>query len=252
MDKNIGAALTTPANKNYYYGLYGIERIGVASGRKYFDTLDWYATGADTLVNTQGRNGNWAAIGAGSQRGLQHSLFGSRPRTGCDEQARILAFRARQSCARTMEQRPRDCANLVRSIGRSLERDLNWQIVNLKVGSADLHDAPILYICGNKELSFSNEELAKLRSFAEEGGLILGNADCGSLAFSSSFLKLGHLLFPRYEFRDLPVNHVIYTDEQSKWITGGKASSPGPVKWRARAHAACSRSGPVACVSRTP
>ena len=44
-------------------------------------------------------------------------------------------------------QRPRDLANLSRYIGKQTERELNWQIVNLKAPVEELHDAPILYIC---------------------------------------------------------------------------------------------------------
>ena len=39
--------------------------------------------------------------------------------------------------------RRRDGANLARWLGKEMERDLNWQIVNLEVPVEDLHEAPI-------------------------------------------------------------------------------------------------------------
>ena len=44
------------------YGLYGIERIGVASGRKYFGTVDWYKLGAEPIVKRQAAGGSWGAL----------------------------------------------------------------------------------------------------------------------------------------------------------------------------------------------
>src|SRR6185437_10449718 len=83
----------------------------------------------------------------------------------------------------------------------------------LKVSVDELHDAPILYISGSQELVLSNQDIEKLRQFVEQGGMILGNADCNNKQFVQSFQKLGTKLFPKYEFRKLSANHPIF-DEQ--------------------------------------
>jgi hypothetical protein len=54
----------------------------------------------------------------------------------------------------------------------------------------------------------------KLKQFIEEGGLILGNPDGDSRGFEVTFRKLGQELFPQYEFRELPADHVLFTNEQ--------------------------------------
>jgi len=110
-------------------------------------------------------------------------------------------------------QRPRDVANFAHWAGKMTEEWLNWQVVNLKVSAADLHDAPILYIAGSLLLKFTADEIKKLRQFAEGGGIILGNADCGNANFSKSFIELGRELFPKYEFRELPKSHAIYEQQ---------------------------------------
>jgi hypothetical protein len=115
-------------------------------------------------------------------------------------------------------ERPRDCANITHWMAKQLEKDLNWQIVNLKVDVDDLHDAPILYVAGNQNLLLSADAEKKLKQFVEQGGMILGNADCGTEAFAKSFEKLGQKLFG-YEFRNLPADHLILTSpfHHSKW-----------------------------------
>ncbi len=204
------------------YGLYGIERIGVASGYKYFDTFNWFEEGASKLIKTQQDDGHWEAADGGDIAGTCFAtLFLSRGRAPvvmnkleydkADGDKRVDA---------NWNERPRDVANLTHWIAKQNERDLNWQIVNLKVSVDDLHDAPILYISGNQPLSFLPEEEAKLRQFVQQGGIIFGHADCGSDNFSKSFRELGTKLFPTYEFRELPKEHPIYTNEQfmrSKW-----------------------------------
>ncbi|MDB5322102.1 MAG: hypothetical protein JWN40_3733 [Phycisphaerales bacterium] len=201
-----------------YYTLYGIERIGVASGYKYFGTLDWYDDGAEYLVRSQGANGGWGTGVADTCFAILFLVRGRAP-VVMNKLEYDIDTAGDKPKPGNWNQRPRDCANLVRWMGRQLERDLNWQIVNLKVPVDDLHDAPILYIAGNQAISFSEAEEKKLRQFVVQGGMIVGNADCAQPAFALAFQKLGQKLFPAYEFRDLPDNHLIMTTPYhfSKW-----------------------------------
>jgi hypothetical protein len=61
--------------------------------------------------------------------------------------------------------------------------------------------------------------MAKIKLFVEQGGLVLGHADCSSENFVNGFKAMASKMFP-YEFKPLPENHVIYTNQQfprSKW-----------------------------------
>ncbi len=200
--KNVGG-------RRGYYTLYGIERVGVASGYKYFGTIDWYDDGADFLVRTQAANGSWGADLPDTCFAMLFLVRGRAP-VVMNKLEYALDANGDKVKPANWNERPRDAANLTRWMGKQLERDLNWQIVNLKVSVDDLHDAPILYIAGNQNLMFSDADQAKLKTFVEQGGMILGNADCASDAFANSFQKLGQKLFPEYEFRELPKDHLIF------------------------------------------
>lgn len=198
-----------------YYTYYGIERIGVASGRKYFGTIDWYQEGANTLVHNQGKDGGWRGTWGEIPSTCFSLLFLSRGSAPIMmNKLQYETPHAVTGVTNVWNERPRDAANLARWTGKQLEHDLNWQIVNMEVSPDDLHDAPILYISGSQELAYSPAKLAKFREFVEGGGMIMGNADCARPEFVKSFIRFGADLFPKYEFRQLPPNHPIYIHEQ--------------------------------------
>jgi len=199
-----------------YYGMYGVERIGVASGRRYFGALDWYKVGSDSLVKSQKPDGAW---GDEEEHSNAHKVpntsfalyFLTRGRAPVLMSKLEYTSTTRDGKDAPWNQRPRDLANFSRWMTRNLDNKFtNWQVVNLKVAPEELHDAPILYIAGNEPLNFGDNDLAKLRQFAEQGGLILGNADCASPKFLTGFRALARKLFPKYEFRDLePTSPVL-------------------------------------------
>ena len=203
--------------KAEYYGcytLYGVERIGVASGLKYIGPTDWFQYGADWCIRRQSPDGFWF-----SPNDLDSTcmavLFLARGR------APILINKVQYTDADgptagkdgPWNQRPRDVANFVRWAGQRTERDLNWQITNLTVSDADLHDAPFLWLSGNRALRLAPDQKQKLKRYCQQGGMILFNADCGGGPFVASVTALAKELFPDYEFRDLPPGHPAYAQQ---------------------------------------
>ncbi|MEZ0265031.1 MAG: DUF4159 domain-containing protein [Phycisphaerae bacterium] len=212
----------TYARSFHHVTLYAVERVGVAGGLKFFGTADWYDKGANWLVKKQKPDGSWLE-GAGG------ALF-TAPVDTAFSLLFLVRGRAPVAIAKldyssdpkkpvAWNQRPRDVANAVRYVGRSLERDLNWQVVNLKVEATELLDAPVLYLSGSQPLALTEEQIGKLRAYAEMGGIIMGHADCGNALFAKSFRELGSKLFPKYEFRELPAGHILYNNnyKHSNW-----------------------------------
>lgn len=204
-------------SRDYPYAtLYAVERIGVASGRKYFGSIDWYDKGAAWLMTKQQRDGAWPRDDHGFVANTSFAiLFLSRGRAplGMNKLDYTMSGTRRPAL---WNQRSRDVANATRWVGRQLEKDLNWQIVNLSAPVEEWHDAPILYISGSEPIVLDAAGKAKIKQFIESGGLVLGNADGANQNFVTSFRNLGQELFKEYEFRPLPADHVIYTRQQFK------------------------------------
>lgn len=198
-----------------YYTLYGTERIGVASGLKYFGDLDWFDAGADYLLQRQRDDGSWGGV----RNTCFALLFLSRGREPVmmNKLRYTLTPPRGEAVEARWNQRPRDVANAALYTGNKSERTLNWQIIDLERGNVgDLHDAPIAYVSGDQPLFLAEQQIAKLQRYLLEGGLLVANADCNNGGFKKSLEDLANDLFPGqpWEWRNLPQNHPIYVDQQ--------------------------------------
>ena len=186
-----------------YYFLYGIERVGLACGYKYFGSADWYKLGAERLLAAQQPNGAW--------KGKWNEVISTSLAT-------LFLVRGQHPVAFNKlefkgdwNNRPRDLAQLTRWQSGSFERTLNWQVINLKVPVEEWHDAPILYISASDAPEFSEADLQKLRRYIHQGGTILSATECGGKGFREGIREVYKKILPGYELLPVPANHPLYT-----------------------------------------
>jgi Domain of unknown function (DUF4159) len=186
------------------YTLYGLERVGLASGYKYFGAHDWYSEFAQKLINQQHADGSWGSGGNDSLVDTSYYLlFLARGRHP------ILFNKLRYEG--NWDAHSRDVMHLSRYASKQLERPLNWQVVNLRHNWFEWLDAPVLYISGTTAPDFSEQDYNALRTYVEGGGLIFTQADDDSPAFTKWVAFAAHKMFPRYEMMTVPADHPLYS-----------------------------------------
>jgi len=202
LDKNFSADRNPGRGESYYYYyLYGVERVGLASGYKYFGKKDWYKLGTAALLARQHGSGGWGSLEDTAfallflARGRHPVLFNK------------LQYSGTWNC------RPRDLANLTRWVSRTFETQVNWQIIHLGVPVSEWHDAPILYISGATAPKFSDADLDKMRRFVHQGGMIFSEAAGNRTTFTLAMRKYYARLFPEYEITRLDGGHPLFSRE---------------------------------------
>ncbi len=214
---------STPGNAaDLYYFLYGVERVALASGYKYFGKSDWYRTGVKRLLETVTSGGAWPHHYSNTDgtprddvstafallflvRGRNAVLFNKL-------QFPSVGTRKNETNTTDWNCRPRDIAMVTAWLGRTYEMSLNWQIVSLQeTPIAEWHDAPVLYIGGSKEPRFLDQDLIKLRKYVLQGGTILSCTECNGAGFRKGIREAYKRMFPEYEMISLPLTHELCT-----------------------------------------
>ena len=200
-------AWTCSAPNTHYvgYDLFGIERVGLASGFKYFGSHDWYRELAGKVAAWQFPNGSWGHEDHGVDTVVETAymlLFLSR--------GRHPVMMTKLKFGEYWDNRPRDLANLAKFAGRELERPLNWQVVGIEHDWPDYFDSPVLYIASHEAPKLQEADYAKLRNFVLAGGLIFTQADGGSDAFNKWVPELAKNIAPNFKLEPLPDNSPIY------------------------------------------
>ena len=188
------------------YYMYSLERVGLASGLKFFNGVNWYREGATNLVNWQKPDGTWGG-----------SFMGASPVVST-AYAVLFLVRGRSPVVFNKLQydgpwnaRERDVANLTNWMGKRFERAMNWQVVDSKTDAEEWLDAPILLITGSRDPKFTKEQLANLRKYVEAGGTIFSSCDGERSAFTTAMRKAaGDVMGGKYEMQELPLDHLLY------------------------------------------
>jgi hypothetical protein len=199
-----------------YYYLYGMERAGRLTGRRFFGDHDWYREGAEKLVHDQVPvGGYWRGAIFEQDPTVATSfslLFLAKGRSP------VLINKLRHGPKADWDNDPDDIRNLVGVVSRDwkslLEGQLlTWQIVDPNVSTVeDMLQAPIAYFNGHKAPEFTSEGEANLRAFVEQGGFIFAEACCGEKEFDTGFRELMKKIFPEEEYKLHPLaeDHAVW------------------------------------------
>lgn len=198
-----------------YEAMNTFARIMRSRGQRFVGNRDWYQDAATMLLAIQRGDGSW---GDGANDTAYAMLFLTRNR------APVLFNKLQYESAGgklpSWNNHPKELSHLTGWISDQLERPFDWQVLNIDAPFEDWNTAPILYISGDTTPEFKPEQLAKIKQFIEQGGMVVGNADSNSVRFASSFMTIGSFLFPNYGFRDLPADHLLFNNLFNKrnWV----------------------------------
>ncbi len=180
------------------YHKYGIERVALASGIKFFGdnghAHDWYEEIAEDIIKNPAGN----QIDAGF-----HLMFLSRGRVP------VWATKL-QIPNHAWNRRPNDLWFATRFLSDLREQEINWQTVSIEAEPSAWIHAPLAYIATNQPLQLSERHKIHLKRFVELGGTILLSPDNNHAGFKESAAKLARELFPQYPLKPLPRDHALF------------------------------------------
>ncbi len=205
------------ANKEDGYYLYGIERTGVASGRKLIGGEDWFARGAQAVLQFQQADGaiplgSWGGRSVGTCFCTLFLVYGGAP---------VAVNKLQFGKGQDWNLNPRDLANVSKALWAAYERPINWQIVSIDAPAAQI-EAPILFLSGSKKWDYTEPEMLKLREYVERGGTILAEPSDHSEDFAASMEQLLKDMYPPKSYPDvklepLAADHPVYTVIKTEW-----------------------------------
>jgi hypothetical protein len=210
-------------NTYLFYYLYGLERVGRLSARRFVGPHDWYREGTERLVLAQDQ--------------LSHTWQG----TGVEENAQIassfaLLFLAKGRWPIVMgklrhgvdgpaagagappwNSHRRDAWRLTEAAENAWELPMTWQTLDPRSASVeDLLQAPVLYVSGLEGGGLVGEA-EKLRDYVDRGGFLFAEPSCNDPTASRKAIeRLVEAMFPEPEHRLRPIepSHPLWRTER--------------------------------------
>ena len=201
-----------------YYYLYGLERVGRFTARRYIGNADWYLEGSKMFVASQDPldgtfKGSHEDKVVATSFALLFLAKGRRP---------VIVAKSRHQPDPDWNRHGHEIAHLVRHVEQRWKRDypagLSWHVVETPTaGLDDLLQAPVLWLSGSRGLDLGPGAGKKIRAYLDDGGFVFAEACCPqSATFDADLRRLMAEAFPEPEFRFhlLPPEHPAWNAEE--------------------------------------
>jgi hypothetical protein len=111
------------------------------------------------------------------------------------------------------DETPRSLPNLLELYRRETRAMVQPKTPKLAANSPELDKYPIAYIQGRSKFVFSDDELTGIQRHLRNGGMVLGDAICGSEDFAASVRREFSRALPEAIWRTLPPDHPLLLKE---------------------------------------
>ena len=185
----------------HFYYLYGLERVGRLSARRFIGDHDWYRAGAEYLIDRQDQfNHQWLGMGhsednphVATSLSLLFLSKGRRP---------VLMAKVKHGPGDDWNRHPTDVANLTAYVEREWGLNLTWQILDPAAASVeDLLQAPVLFVSGSQPPELDGLE-EKFRDYIDRGGFLFAEACCSDgSGFNNGIREFLDRVFPEGEYK---------------------------------------------------
>ncbi|MFM7035018.1 MAG: DUF4159 domain-containing protein [Planctomycetia bacterium] len=202
-----------------YYYLYGLERVGRFTARRFIGDHDWYREGAAMFVTAQNpltgafEGGRIEDSTVATSFALLFLAKGRRP---------VVVAKSRHTPGPDWSRHGHDIAHLVEHVEKRWRKQypagLSWHVLDTPAAKADdFAQAPVLWLSGKNGFDLGQDAGRRLRHYLDEGGFIFAEGCCpSSNDFDARFRQLVEEIFPEPEYRLhlLPPEHPAWHAEE--------------------------------------
>lgn len=131
---------------------------------------------------------------------------------------------------------PHGLPNLLKHIDQGTTLKVQFKRVPVDLEKADLFAFPVLYMSGQRAVTFSEPAKKRLKEYLDRGGTLVVDCVIGSSEFDTAFRKQLAEVFKDKPLKPLPADHALYTFAQdatkvrlsphAAQLLGGEAVSP--------------------------
>lgn len=195
-------------NLNYksveLYGLYTIERLGILMGQRELHDKDWFAIGAEMLVNSR----DWPTALVDDRNAVVGTAFGLLFLARGLEP--IIVYKLKHDG--DWDNCHYDAKHLTEYVSDRFQQPKQWRIIDLKASQEVLNSVPILFLNGKKALVFTAEQKAKLKAYVVAGGTVVAMACPRGQEFDKSFRELAAELWPERKLEPVPDTDLVFKE----------------------------------------
>ena len=106
---------------------------------------------------------------------------------------------------------PTGTMGLLKYVGAKSTVEVQFKRASVDLRKTEAFQYPLLYMTGHDNFVLQKEEVAALRSYLRNGGILLADACCGRKEFDEAFRREMKRVLPERDLKPLPTAHALFS-----------------------------------------